>query len=202
MVSTTGQPCFVSLKLSFLCRERSLESVFSILTRPYGLDDPCLQYRQRKRYFSLLPNSQTGCGAHSTSYSIDTREFPGVKTADAWSDHSPPSRACMPSWRGKGQLWLLCAMNEWIGFTVRLRKEAPWVGRSLFPRYEKIAVAERNPNPITHPAVSRHYPPPLNIILWLTTAGHNYTPVLTAYCNTKHQHHFTGTEPAIFDMSL
>jgi hypothetical protein len=141
-VSTTGQPCFVSLKLSFLCREGSLESVFGILTRPYRLDDLCLEYRQRKRYFSLLPNSQTSCGPHSTSYSIGTRGFPEVKMAGAWSDHSPPSRACMPSRRGKGQFWLLCAMNEWIGFTVRLRKEEPWVGRSLLPRYVKIAVAE------------------------------------------------------------
>jgi len=44
-------------------------------------------------------------------------------------------------------------MNERIGFTARLRKEEPWVGGILHPRYEKIAVAEWNP------AVNRHYPP-------------------------------------------
>jgi len=65
---------------------------------------------------------------------------------------------------------------------------------------KKIAVAEWNPNPIAHPAVSRHYP--LYNILRLTTAGYNYTHVLMTYFSTKHQCHFTGTEPTIFDMSV
>jgi hypothetical protein len=64
------------------------------------------------KHFFLLAICQTGCGAHSSPYSIGIRGFPGVKMASAWSDHSPPPRACMHSWRGKGQIWLLFVANK------------------------------------------------------------------------------------------
>jgi hypothetical protein len=92
--------------------------------------------------------------------------FSGVKTACAWSDHSPPPSADMSSWRGKEQLCLLFAMNErrvevetqatGRSFNVLLWKEDPWVRRRLHPGSEETPVPEWNPNTVAHPAVSRH----------------------------------------------
>ena len=56
----------------------------------YGLDGPEMESRFGARFSAAV---QTGPGAHTASYSMDTGSFPGVKRPGRVVDHPPPSSA-------------------------------------------------------------------------------------------------------------
>jgi len=85
----------------------------------YKLDGPGFEFRQKKDFFFLHPNIQTGPGAYPTSPSVGTEVISrgrGVKLPGLEVGHLPPpsaelrmsgpipSRPHMPSCRGQGQL--------------------------------------------------------------------------------------------------
>jgi hypothetical protein len=56
----------------------------------YGLDGPGIESRCEVRFSAPV---QTGPGAHSASYIMDTGSFPGVKPPERGADHPHPSSA-------------------------------------------------------------------------------------------------------------
>jgi len=78
-----------TLSLKVRSQDSSVSTVTRIRTGRPGFDS-----RQRKEY-SLRQRVQTGSGAHSTYYPMDTRSFfpRGIKLPAREADHSPPSCA-------------------------------------------------------------------------------------------------------------
>ena len=67
-----------------------------ILWIGYELDGPGFECQQWQDIYSVIQNIQTGSGAHTASYSLDTGVSPsppGVKRPGREAIHSPPPNA-------------------------------------------------------------------------------------------------------------